>query len=166
MAKQQLVLAFFASEDAADQAVKQIKDWDKASKEIKLGSIGVLAKDDKGKVKTDKVGARHTTTGAAAGVLAAVLSGGVSLVGGVVLGSLLGAFVHKGLGMSKEDLARIEGELDGGRAAVAVLAKPDEASAVSAKLAELGGTVETHEVTEEALEQAVAATEETPPAAT
>jgi hypothetical protein len=49
---------------------------------------------------------------------------------------------------------------------VAVLAKPDEASAVSAKLAELGGTVETHEVTEEALEQAVAATEETPPAAT
>lgn len=160
MAKQQLVLAFFASEDAADQAVQQVKDWDKASKEIKLGSIGVIAKDDKGKIKTDKVGARHTTTGAAAGVLAAVLSGGVSLVGGVVLGSLLGAFIHKGLGMSKEDLARIEGELDGGKAAVAVLAKPDEASAVSAKLAELGGTVETHEVTEEALEQAVAASEE------
>jgi hypothetical protein len=162
MAKNQLVLAFYPSEDAADQAVKSIKEWDKASKEIKLGSIGVLVKDDKGKIKTQKVGARHTTTGAAAGVLAAVLSGGVTLVGGVVLGSLVGAFIHKGLGMSKEDLARIGGELDGGKAAVAVLAAADEASAVSAKLAELGGTTETHEVTDEALEQAVAATESTP----
>jgi hypothetical protein len=162
MAKNQLVLAFYPSEDAADQAVKSIKEWDKASKEIKLGSIGVLVKDDKGKIKTQKVGARHTTTGAAAGVLAAVLSGGVTLVGGVVLGSLVGAFIHKGLGLSKEDLARIGGELDGGKAAVAVLAAADEASAVSAKLTELGGTTETHEVTDEALEQAVAATESTP----
>src|SRR5262245_39355206 len=149
MAKKQLVLAFFANEAAADQAVKDIKDWDKASKEIKLGSIGVLVKDDKGKVKTHKLGARHTGPGAAARVPAAVLSGGVSLIGGVVLGSLVGAFIHKGLGLSKEDLARIGGELDGGKAAVAVLAAPDEASAVSAKLAELGGAPETHEVTEE-----------------
>ena len=165
MAKQQLVLAFFANEAAADQAVQEIKQWDKASKEIKLGSIGVLVKDEKGKVKTHKLGARHTTTGAAAGVLAAVLSGGVSLVGGVVLGSLVGAFIHKGLGMSKEDLARIGGELDGGKAAVAVLAAADESAAVSAKLGELGGTVETHEVTDEALEQAVAASEATPESA-
>jgi len=159
MAKQQLILAFFANEAAADQAVTEIKQWDKASKEIKLGSIGVLVKDDKGKIKTQKAGARHTKTGAAAGVLAAVLSGGVSLAGGVLVGSLVGAFIHKGLGMSKEDLARIGGELDGGKAAVAVLAAPDEAAAVSAKLANLGGTTETHEVTEEALEEAVAATE-------
>jgi hypothetical protein len=162
MAKKQLVLAFYANEAAADGAVEEIKKWDKASKEIKLGSIGVLVKDEKGKVKTHKLGARHTTTGAAAGVLAAVLSGGVSLVAGVVLGSLVGAFIHKGLGMSKEDLARIGGELDGGKAAVAVLATADEAADVSAKLAELGGAVETHEVTDEALEQAVAATETTP----
>jgi hypothetical protein len=158
MAKKQLVLAFFANEDAADQAVEEIKQWDKASKDIKLGSIGVLVKDEKGKVKTHKLGSRHTATGAAAGVLAAVLSGGVSLFGGVVLGSLVGAFIHKGLGMSKDDLARIGGELDGGKAAVALLAATDEATAVSAKLANLGGIPETHEVTEEALEEAVAAT--------
>jgi hypothetical protein len=165
MAKKQLVLALYADEAAADGAVEAIKKWDKASKEIKLGSIGVLVKDEKGKVKTHKLGARHTTTGAAAGVLAAVLSGGVSLVAGVVLGSLVGAFIHKGLGMSKEDLARIGGELDGGKAAVAVLAAADESAAVSAKLGELGGTVETHEVTDEALEQAVAASEATPESA-
>jgi len=165
MAKKQLVLAFFANEAAADQAVREIKEWDKASKEIKLGSIGVLVKDEKGKVKTHKLGARHTGTGAAAGILAAVLSGGVTLLSGVVLGSLVGAFIHKGLGMSKEDLARIGGELDGGKAAVAVLAAPDEAAAVSAKLADLGGAPETYEVTDEALEEAVAATETTSEAA-
>ena len=165
MAKKQLVLAFFANEDAADQAVEEIKQWDKASKDIKLGSIGVLVKDEKGKVKTHKLGSRHTATGAAAGVLAAVLSGGVSLVGGVVLGSLVGAFIHKGLGMSKDDLARIGGELDGGKAAVALLAAADEATAVSAKLANLGGIPETHEFTDEALEQAVAATESAPESA-
>jgi hypothetical protein len=162
MAKKQLILAFFENEAAADQAVAEIKQWDKASKEIKLGSIGVLVKDDKGKVKTHKLGARHTTTGAAAGVLAAVLSGGVTLLSGVVLGSLVGAFIHKGLGMSKEDLARIGGELDGGKAAVAVLAATGEAEAVSAKLAQLGGAPETHEVTDEALEEAAAAAEATP----
>ena len=71
MAKKQLVLAFFENEDAGDAAVKEIKQWDKASKEIKLGSIAVLVKNEKGKVKTDKLGARHTSTGMAAGVLAA-----------------------------------------------------------------------------------------------
>ena len=157
MAKQQLVLAFFADEAAADAAVTTLKQWDKASKEIKLGSIGVLAKDAKGKVKTQKLGARHTKTGVAAGVLAAVLSGGVSLLGGVVVGGLLGAVFHKGLGLSKDDQARISGELDGGKAAVAVLAAPDEAAAVAAKLAELGGATETHEVTDEALDEAAAA---------
>ena len=101
MATKQLVLAFFENEDTADQAVAEIKQWDKVTKEIKLVSIGVLVKDDKGKVKTHKLGARHTTTGAAAGVLAAVLSGGLTLLGGVVLGSLVGAFIHKGLGLSK-----------------------------------------------------------------
>lgn len=161
MAKKQLVLAFFENEDAADAAVDQIKQWDKASKEVKLGAIGVLAKDDKGKIKTHKVGKRKTGTGAVLGALAAVLSGGLTLVGGVVVGGILGAFFHKGLGMSKDDLARFDDELDGGRAAVGILAKADEADGVSAKLAELGGEPETHEVTEEALDQVETAAEET-----
>jgi hypothetical protein len=36
------------------------KQWDKASEEIKLGAIGVLVKDDKGKIKTHKLGKRKT----------------------------------------------------------------------------------------------------------
>jgi len=162
MAKKQLILAFFPSEAAADQAVNEIKQWDKASKEIKLGAIGVLVKDDKGEIKTHKLGKRKTGTGAVIGAVAGVLSGGVTVVGGAVVGGILGAFFHKGLGLSKEDLARIDSELDGGRAAVGVLAEQDEAASVSAKMVELGGTPETHEVTEEALEQVTVAAESQP----
>lgn len=162
MAKKQLVLAFFESEAAADEAVNEIKQWDKASKDVKLGAIGVLVKDDKGKIKTHKLGKRKTGGGAVLGALAAVLTGGATVVGGAVVGSILGAFFHKGLGMSKDDLARIDSELDGGKAAVGILAKPDEAAGVSTKLAELGGAPETHEVSDEALEQVEAAAEATP----
>jgi uncharacterized membrane protein len=158
MAKKQLVLALFENEAAADEAVKAVKAWDKASKEVKLGSIGVLVKDDKGKVKTDKVGARHTATGVAGGLLAVALTGGANLLAGAVIGGITGGFFHKGLGMPKEDLERVSGELDGGRAAVCILAADDEAAAVSAKLTELGGKAETHEVTEAPIEEAAKAT--------
>jgi len=162
MAKQQLVLAFFDNEAAADAAVTAVKAWDKASKEIKLGAIGVLVKDDKGKVKTHKLGSRKTGTGAVLFGLAAVLTGGASLLAGAVFGGILGSFFRKGLGMSKDDLARIDGELDGGKAAVCILAAPDEAAAVSAKLTELGGKPEAHEVSEEVVEEAQAAAAEAP----
>ena len=161
MAKQ-LILAFFENEAAADQAVGAVKQWDKASKEIKLGAIGILVKDDKGKIKTHKLGKRKTGTGAVLFGLAAVLTGGATLLAGAVFGGIVGAFFRKGLGISKDELARIDGELDGGKAAVAILAAPDEAAAVSAKLAELGGKPESYEVSEEVVQEAEAAAEEMP----
>ena len=163
--KQQLVLAFFADEAAADQAVDALKQWDKASEEIKLGAIGVLVKDEKGEIKTHKVGKRATGKGAKTfavlGVVAGVLSGGITIVGGLVggaiLGGVMGSFFHKGLGISKEDLARISTELDGGKAAVGLVVPGDEAATLTAKLTELGGQPETYDVTDEAVEQAEAA---------
>jgi len=162
MAKQQLVLAFFENEATADQAVDGMKQWDKASKEIKLGAIGVLVKDDKGKIKTHKLGKRKTGTGAILFGLAAVLTGGASLLAGAVFGGIVGSFFRKGLGISKDDLARIDGELNGGKAAVCILAAPDEAAAVSAKLAELGGKPESHELSEEVVQEAETAAAEMP----
>jgi uncharacterized membrane protein len=162
MAKKQLVLAFFDTEAAADEAVMAIKKWDKASKEIKLGAIGVLVKDEGGKIKTHKLGKRKTGTGVVLGVLAGILSGGVTVLGGAVAGGIIGAFFHKGLGLSKDDLARIESELDGGKAAVGVLVGPKKADSLSAKLAKLGGKPEIHKVTMEALDQAGAAAESLP----
>jgi hypothetical protein len=162
MATKQLVLAFFENEAAADQAVDAVKQWDKASKEIKLGAIGVLVKDDKGKIKTHKLGKRKTGTGAILFGLAAVLTGGATLLAGAVFGGIVGSFFRKGLGLSKEDLARIDGELNGGKAAVCILAASDEATAVSAKLAELGGQPESHEVSEEVVQEAETTAEEMP----
>ena len=67
--------------------------------------------------------------------------------------------------MSKEDLARIGGELDGGKAAVGVLAPDDEAAAVADKLKELGGKAESHTVTDEAMAHADVAAAEAPASA-
>ncbi len=158
----QLVLAFFTNEDEADYAVNEIKGWDKASKDVKLGAIGVLVKDEKGKIKTHKLGARKGKTGAVLFGLVGLLSGGMTVLGGAVLGGILGSLFHKGLGMSKEDLARIDDDLNGGKAAVAILADTDEAAAVAAKLAELGGVPESHDVSDEAVQEATAAAEAAP----
>jgi uncharacterized membrane protein len=161
MGKQQLVIAFFENEEAADEAVNEIKQWDKNREDLKFGTMGVLVKNDKGKIKTHKLGKRRTGAGAVLGALAGVLSGGLTIVGGVVVGGILGAFFHKGLGLSKADLARFNDDLDGGKAAVCVLAEPNEAASAFNKLVDLGGVAESYEVTAETQEQAEAAVEET-----
>ena len=155
MAKNQLILAFFENEAAADAAVESLKKWGKAGKEIKRDAVAVLVKDEQGRIKEQKLGKRKTKTGAVVGALVGILSGGVTLVGGAIVGGILGSFFHKGLGLSKEDLARIDGELGSGKAAVVILAKPKEVEDLTAKLTKLGGTTEAHKVTDEALEQAV-----------
>lgn len=55
---------------------------------------------------------------------------------------------------------RISSELEGGKAAVGVLAPVSEATVVADKLTELGGTSETHPVSEEAVEEAQTAAAE------
>jgi uncharacterized membrane protein len=162
MAKNQLVLAFFENEAAADEAVDSLKKWGKANKEIKNDAVSILVKDEQGKIKAHKLGKRQTKTGALVGALAGVLSGGVTVIGGAIVGGILGSFFHKGLGLSKEDLARIDSELTSGKAAVAILAKPKEVEDITAKLAKLGGQPETHKVTDDALEQAVTAAKAMP----
>ena len=156
---QQLVLAFFDTETAADAAVEALKKWDKATDAIKLGAIGVLVKDEKGKIKTQKLGSRKTGKGALIFGLVGLLSGGMTVVGGLIFGAIAGSLFHQGLGMSKDDVARIGKDLEGGKAGVALVVNADEAAAVSAKLVELGGTPETHEVTDEVVEQAATAAE-------
>ena len=46
-----VVIAYFPGADKAGMAADELKDWDKASKDIKLGGIGILTWED-GKVKT------------------------------------------------------------------------------------------------------------------
>jgi uncharacterized membrane protein len=154
--KQLLVLAFFPNEEVADGAAMVLRNWDNASEHIKVDGVGVLVKDENGKVKEHKLGKRAGKKGmgigVALGVVAAIPTGGLSLLGGaaggVVGGGIVGHFFHKGVKMTDEDAARIGSELDAGHAAVGVLAWDFEADAVAAKLKEAGGTVQSHEVAE------------------
>ena len=145
-----VVLAFFNDEATADDAVESLKAWDKADNDIKLNAIGVMALDDKGKLKTHKLGKRSVGKGAGIGLVLAVIAP-PTLLAGVIGGGLLGAFHHKGLGLKSGDRDRIASQLSAGKAAVGVLVSPSIAIDVSAKLTELGGSAEVHEVAEEAV---------------
>lgn len=160
-----LVLALYESEDAADAAADALRGWAKTNRRAQLDAVGVLVKDDEGNVKTHKLGPRKgkkgVGVGTVLGVVGAVASGGVTLLEGVAVGAagggLVGSLFHKGLGMSKEDVARIASDLDDGHAAVGALVPANQAVAVSAELEALGGEPEVHEVAPEAVPEAAAA---------
>ncbi len=164
MAKEpkQLVLGFFASEEAAKKAAQELEGFDRSVAGIKFDNVGILTKDKKGKVKAEMQGPRHTGAGLLLGALAGVLTGGISILAGAVIGGVLGHFVHKSLGLSKQDLTRISGELDGGRAAVGILVPESEAKAVTSWMEGVGGKPEAHTVAEDAEEQASAVIAQTP----
>ena len=153
MSDKQVVLGVFDDEAAADAAVTELKGWDKASDEIKLSSIGVLVMDDKGKIKTHKMGARSTGKGAGIGLILVMLTP-VGLVTGTVGGALLGRLHRKGLGLDESDRDRISEQLEEGRAVVGVLAPEEQAKAIKDKLTELGGNAEAHDTEAAALEEA------------
>ncbi len=164
MADKQVIIGTFGDEAAADAAVVSLKAWDQASEEVKLSAIGVLVLDDKGQVKEQKLGARSGKKGAGIGLVLAVIAP-PTLLAGIVGGGVIGHFHHQGLGLTTEDRERLIAELQGGKAAVGVLAAGEEADAIAGKLAELGGSVEAHEVTDEALEAVSAAAPIEPEAA-
>ena len=148
MSDKEVVVAIFNDEAAADAAVVSLKAWDKADDDIKLNAIGVLVLDDKGKVKTHKLGRRSVGKGAGIGVVLAIIAP-PTLLAGILGGGVLGALHHKGLGLKAEERDRIAAQLAEGKAAVGVLAADVQATDISSKLAELGGVPEVYTVTEE-----------------
>ena len=167
----QLVLAFFENEAAADAAVESLKAWDKANDTIKLGGIGVLVKDEDGKIKQHKLGPRAIGAGIGVGLvlglLVALLPGVVllaGLTGGAIAGGVAGSLFHQAANLSEEDLARYDAELDNGRAAVGVMCDEDEVEATVAQLTGSGGTPAVHAVSDEGMAQAEAAAATAPEA--
>jgi uncharacterized membrane protein len=174
-APEHAVIASFDNADQAEQAAKDLMGWDKANEDIKLGAIGVLTKDDKGEIKTKNYSARNTGKGAKVGmglgVLAAVFSGGLTLiptaVGGAVAGGAAGSLSRKGLGISDEELQALSGELDGGRAALLVMCNEPEVKATTDYLVAAGGKPHSGAVSDADLQQAAqAASAAAPPATT
>src|SRR5262249_24379678 len=111
-------------------------------------AIGVLVLDEHGEVKTEKVGSHSSGKGAGIGVVLGLL-GPVGLVAGAVGGGLLGLMHHEGLGLTADDRDQIAEQLQGGKAAVGVLAGMEEGLAIEAELSTLGGDVKMYHVTED-----------------
>jgi uncharacterized membrane protein len=164
-----VVIAYYPGADKADDASDQLKSWDKANDDIKLGGIGILFWED-GKIKTRKVGGHETSEGAgwglALGAALGILSGGVTLIGGALAGvaggAVLGSFFHKGLGLSDADKQRLDEKLQAGGAALVAMCDADEIDATKAELASLGGEVEDYKVPDETVEKVEEATEVQP----
>ena len=156
-----VVIAVFADQTVAEQAVDALKTWDKASSEIKLGAIGTIAKEgDKVRTHTGRKTGKGASVGAILGVIAAVLSGGVTLVGGVVggaaLGGVVGAFMKQSLGLTEEEIQELGRKLDEGKVAVVVTCDAIEIEPVTAQLIRKGGQVNSYDIPKEV----VAATSE------
>jgi len=149
MANHTVVIAIFNDEESADAAATSLKD----SGAAKGDAIGVLVLDEDGNLKAEKVGKRSWGKGAGIGAVVALVTP-VGLAAGLIGGGLLGALHHKNLGLEEADRERISSELEGGKAAVGVLAPVSEATVVAEKLSEMGGTSETHPVSDEAVEEA------------
>jgi len=165
MSEQQVVLAVFKDEAAADAAAVALEAWAKGDGGVKFDSVGILVLDDKGQLKSDKVGGgRSVKKGVGIGIVLAILAP-VGLAAGIIGGGLLGALHHKGLGLSDESRARIGAELKNGKAAVGVLADKAAATAIALKLTELGGAPELLDLTDEAIAQVTAAQAEAAAAA-
>ncbi len=159
MAKR-VVISLFDNEASADSAAVALKD----SGVAKHDAIGVLVLDERGDLKTHKLGAHSLYKGAGIGFVLALL-GPIGVGIGATAGGALGLLHHKGLGLSDRDRERICGELALGKAGVGVLADFDEAPSIDAKLTELGGLSEVHAFSDEALEEAAEAVAgATPPA--
>jgi hypothetical protein len=157
-----LVLSTFDTEVQADEAAAALKQWDKATEDIRVGGIGILVKDQSGKIKEHKVGAHQTGKGAGVGLVlglvAAIPTGGLSLaagsIGGVIIGAIVGSFFQKGFKeLSRADAERINKELDAGHAIVGVLVLLPYADATAAELTRLGGRTETHVINSDEMKQ-------------
>ena len=160
-----LVVAYYQNIPTAGGAAQDLMDWDEASDDIKLGAIAVLGYDPRtDELKTNEVGQRNTRKGAlwgtAIGATIGILTGGVALSPGLIIGAgtgaALGAVDHKDVAMSDEQAAEMKERLRHGAGAVAVMCDDFEVDATKAFLADLGGEVDGF-VLPEATKEAVTA---------
>jgi uncharacterized membrane protein len=149
MADKRLVISVFDDEADAHAAAVALKDT-RASVD---DAVAVLVVDKNGELKTHKTGTTSGGKGMAAGAVFGLL-GPVGLGIGVLGGGLLGKLHHKNLGLDDASRERIAAALRGGKAAVGVLADPDELVAVESILVGRGGETDAHELDEAALREA------------
>jgi uncharacterized membrane protein len=142
VADKRLIISIFDAEADADEAAAALRH----TGAVVDDAIGILVLDKHGKLKTHKVGASSGGKGAAAGAVVGLIGGplglGVSMAGGALLGKLH----HKDIGLDDAQRDRLAAALRDGKAAVGVLADPDEVIAVESLLVGRGGETDAHEL--------------------
>ena len=141
-----VVIAMVKDQDTAKANEKALKKWDKGDKDLKLGNIGwIYKKKDKVKTHMERDAGKGGETGAAIGIIAGVLSGGLTVVAGAVgagaIGAIGGDFFKKSSDLTKDEVQKIGKSLDGGQVAMIVTCTEDDVKATSAELTKLGATV-------------------------
>ena len=166
------VVAYYHNEDAAEYAAEELKMWDNANADVKLGAVAIVTLDPKtGELKTDEVGQRKGKRGAlwgtALGAVAGLMTGGLALVPAVLVGAggggAVGSMLHKKVGMSDEDREKMAANLRGGGAVLVAMADDFEVAATEAEMVRTGGSVTSYVLPEEtkvAVAEAVEAQEE------
>jgi uncharacterized membrane protein len=148
---ERLIIGYFPNKEQAEHAVEALRHWDTSNAAVKLGNIGIMVKED-GKLKTSvpRKAGKGAALGLGIGAIAGILSGGMTIVGGLlvggVIGGALGALFKKSLGLSPEDMQKIADHLEGGLAAVVVMCDDYEVDGVVADLKQSGGTVESFDM--------------------
>ncbi len=156
---EQVVVAFFDSAEAADVAADGLMKWDKASEEIKLGSIGRVTVSSDGKVESKSYGHARSRKGAliggAVGLIAGVFTGGLSLLGGALVGGALGgatgAATKGSSGLSNAAMEDVKQRLQAGGAAIVVLCDDHEVDATMHELESAGGKPRTYGISAQVL---------------
>jgi uncharacterized membrane protein len=157
---EQVVVAFFPTAEAADAAAEALMQWDKASDEIKLGTMGRLTQKDDGKLESKRYGKSSTKKGAliggAVGLLAGVATGGLSLLGGALVGGALGggagSLAKGSLGLTESAMDDIKQRLQAGGAALVVLVDDFEMEPTFEELKKAGGEVQSYGVSAKVLQ--------------
>lgn len=161
-----LVVAYYNNAAAAEAAANDLKEWDKANKEVKLGAYGILTLNrDNGELQVEEIGQRDTGKGAlwgtAIGGALGVLTAGILLVPGMAVGAAAGAAAgslnHKSLGMSDEDITNMAEQLRHGGAALGVMCDDFEIEATKAEMLRLGGKVEMYKLPQTTADELAAA---------
>jgi hypothetical protein len=154
-----VVIAMFDNESFANYGIDLLKKWDQANDAIKLGAIGTITKEgDKFKTHAPHKFGKGAKVGVVLGSVAAVLTGGTSVLvgamGGAALGSITGGLFKQSLHLTKEEIEALGRELDEGKVAVVVTCDEHEVEATSHQLTQFGGVLRTYQVPQAALTEA------------
>jgi uncharacterized membrane protein len=139
VAEKRLVISIFDAEADADEAAAALR----SAGAVADDAVGIVVLDEHGELKTHKVGATSGVKGATAGAVLGLL-GPIGLGVGIAGGALVGKLHHKDLGLEDADRDRLGIALRGGKAAVGVLADPDELVAIESILVDRGGETNAH----------------------